>query len=177
MKKLLLCVLASSALAAPAFAALPVGSGAPTFKTEASQAGKAFNYNLADALKKGPVVLYFYPAAYTPGCNAEAHAFADATEDFKKAGATVIGVSHDDIDKLNKFSADTQYCSGKFPVASDVDGKISTSYDAIMKFGPREVSSRTSYVIGKDGKVAFAYTANDPSQHVALTMAAVKSLK
>src|SRR4051794_2212770 len=101
MKKLILCVLASSALAAPAFAALPVGSAAPTFKTEASQAGKEFSYDLAAALKKGPVVVYFYPAAYTPGCNAEAHAFAEATDDFKKAGATVIGVSHDNIEQLN----------------------------------------------------------------------------
>lgn len=178
MKTLIACVLATSVLAGPAFAALEKGAKAPTFKTQASQAGKPFSYDLAAALKKGPVVLYFYPAAFTPGCNIEAKTFADAMPDFEKAGATVIGVSHDTIDTLNKFSADTQYCSGKFPVASDADGKISVSYDAVMKFGVRQVSSRTSYVIDKNGQVVFALTdGRNAAEHPKATLAAVQALK
>ena len=120
MRRVLLTVAVAAALvAAPAFAALPDGTKAPDFSTEASLAGKSFKFSLADALKKGPVVLYFYPAAFTPGCTAEAHEFAEATAKFKELGATVIGVSHDPIDKLNKFSVSE--CRNKFAVASDAD--------------------------------------------------------
>src|SRR5690348_3548896 len=112
-------LLAATVLAAmPALAALPDGTKAPTFTTEASLAGKAFKFSLADALKNGPVVLYFYPAAFTPGCTAEAHNFADAMDDFQKLGATVIGVSHDSIATLDKFSLTE--CRSKFPVAAEI---------------------------------------------------------
>ncbi len=175
MKKLLIGLVALSCLAAaPAFAALKPGDKAPDFTAQASMGGKVFDFKLKDALKKGPVVLYFYPAAFTPGCTMEAHEFADAMDDYKKLHATVIGVSRDDIDKLNKFSVSE--CRSKFPVAADIDGKITNSYDAALKFGPKEVSNRTSYVIGKDGKVAYEYTSLDPSKHVSNTMDAVKVL-
>src|ERR1700712_3078634 len=123
MRRVLLTVAVAAALvAAPAFAALPDGTKAPDFSTQASLAGKPFKFSLADALKKGPVVLYFYPAAFTPGCTVEAHEFAEATDKFKALGATVIGVSHDGIDKLNQFSV--KECRNKFAVASDADQKI-----------------------------------------------------
>src|SRR5581483_9223344 len=122
MKRELLGMLLSGLIALPAVAALKEGDTAPVFKTQASLAGKTFNFSLQDALKKGPVVVYFYPSAYTGGCNIQAHTFA-------AAGATIIGVSLDSIQRLNDFSADPQYCAGKFPTASDADGKIARSYD------------------------------------------------
>src|ERR1700727_3652390 len=115
--------------ATPSFAALKQGDTAPDFKAEASLAGKGFTYSLHDALKKGPVVVYFYPSAYTGGCNIQAHTFAVNSDKFAAAGATIIGVSLDSISRLNDFSADPQYCAGKFPTASDADGSISKSYD------------------------------------------------
>ena len=176
MKKLLTGLVALSCLAAaPAFAALKRGDKAPDFTAQASLGGKVSTFALKDALKKGPVVLYFYPAAFTPGCTLEAHEFADAMDDFHKLHATVIGVSRDDIEKLNKFSVSE--CRSKFPVAADGDGHITNAYDAALKFGPKEVSNRTSYVIGKDGKVAYEYTSLDPSKHVSNTMDAVKGLE
>ena len=129
MKRLLTTVLLSSAIALPALAALKKGDAAPDFSTKASLAGKAFDFSLKDALKKGPVVVYFYPSAYTPGCNVEAHTFAVNKKKFDAVGATIIGVSHDSIARLNDFSADPEYCAGEFPVASDPDGKIAKSYD------------------------------------------------
>jgi peroxiredoxin len=162
------------ALAAPLYAALPVGTPAPDFTTQATLAGKPFKFALADALKKGPVVLYFYPAAFTPGCTIEAHEFAEATDKFKSLGATVIGVSHDDIDKLNKFSVTE--CRNKFAVASDADQSITKAYDAVLAQKP-EYANRTSYVIAPDGKIVYEYTALDPSKHVENTMAAVEKLK
>ena len=174
MKRILTGLVLGCLMASPALAALKQGDKAPEFTAPASLGGKVFNFSMKDALKKGPVVLYFYPAAFTPGCTLEAHEFADAMDDFKKLHATVIGVSRDDIDKLNKFSVSE--CRSKFPVAADGDGKITAAYDAALKFGPKEVSNRTSYVISKEGKVAYEYTSLDPSKHVTNTMDAVKGL-
>jgi len=158
--------------AVAAHAALPVGATAPDFTTEAALGGKAFTFSLADALKKGPVVLYFYPAAFTKGCTIEAHDFAEATDKFAALGATVIGVSHDGIDKLKEFSVSE--CRNKFAVAADPDGKVIDAYKA--KMAPLlSYADRISYVIAPDHKVIFAYSAMNPDQHVALTMAAVKT--
>jgi thioredoxin-dependent peroxiredoxin len=158
-------------LASPLYAALKPGAQAPAFTTAATLAGKPFTFSLADALKNGPVVLYFYPAAFTKGCTVEAHEFAEATDKFKAMGATVIGVSHDDIDTLNKFSVSE--CRNKFAVASDADKKISKAYDATLFF--TSYSSRTSYVIAPNGTIIYEYTALSPDKHVENTMAAVTS--
>ena len=131
----LLCVALCSTLVMPVLAALKAGDAAPDFTTQASLNGKAFSYSLQDALKKGPVVVYFYPSAYTGGCNAQAHAFAVNLEKFQAAGASVVGVSLDSIERLNDFSADPDYCAGKLPVASDGDGKIAKSYDLTIHQG------------------------------------------
>jgi peroxiredoxin len=171
MKRILMLAIGSVALAAPLYAALQPGAQAPDFTTQATLAGKPFTFSLADALKSGPVVLYFYPAAFTPGCTVEAHEFAEATAKFKSLGATVIGVSHDDIEKLNKFSVSE--CRNKFAVASDADQKIMKSYDAVLAIKP-EYANRTSYVIAPNGKILYAYTALSPDQHVANTMAVVE---
>jgi peroxiredoxin len=164
-------VIATALFAVPTFAALPDGTKAPDFTTEASLAGKAFKFSLAKALKKGPVVLYFYPAAFTPGCTIEAHEFAEATPKFEALGATVIGVSHDPIEKLNKFSVSE--CRNKFAVASDADGSIMKNYDAVLAAKP-EYANRTSYVIAPTGEIIYSYTELKPDQHVENTMAAVK---
>jgi thioredoxin-dependent peroxiredoxin len=156
---------------APVFAALPDGSKAPDINTQATLAGKEFRFSLAESLKQGPVVLYFYPAAFTPGCTVEAHEFAEATEKFHALGATVIGVSHDPIDKLDKFSVSE--CRNKFAVASDADGSIMKAYDAVLLSHP-EYANRTSYVIAPDGRVIYSYTAMNPDKHVENTMAAVR---
>jgi peroxiredoxin len=174
MKRLISFALAGCLLSAPLYAALQTGVQAPDFTTQATLAGKPFKFALADALKKGPVVLYFYPAAFTPGCTIEAHEFAEATDKFREMGATVIGVSHDDIDKLNKFSVTE--CRNKFAVASDADQSITKAYDAVLAQKP-EYANRTSYVIAQDGKIVYEYTALDPSKHVENTMAAVEKLK
>jgi peroxiredoxin len=171
MTRLLTSVCLAALLALPAEAALKNGSAAPDFKARASLGGKQFDFALADALKKGPVVLYFYPAAFTPGCTIEAHNFADAMEGFEKLGATVIGVSHDSIQTLDKFSLTE--CRSKFPVAADAGGSIMRSYDAVMRGSP-EHADRISYVIAPDGKVLFNYTSGDPTHHVEYTMNAVK---
>jgi peroxiredoxin Q/BCP len=130
--------------AMPAYSALNVGAVAPNFVTQASLGGRVFTYSLVDALKKGPVVLYFYPAAFTKGCTIEAHDFAEAIEKYQALGATVIGVSHDDIEKLNRFSVSE--CRSKFPVAADPDQGIMKSYDAILAAKP-EYANRTSLFI------------------------------
>ena len=170
MKRWIPLSLACCVLGAPSFAALKPGAAAPAFTTQATLAGKPFTFSLADALKTGPVVLYFYPAAFTHGCTIEAHDFAEATDKFKSLGATVIGVSHDSIDTLNKFSVSE--CRSKFAVASDADQKISKSYDATMII--TSYASRTSYVIAPDGTIIYAYTALNPDKHVENTMAAVE---
>jgi peroxiredoxin Q/BCP len=165
------------ALGASAQAALPVGATAPDFETRGALAGKIFTLKLSNELKKGPVVLYFFPAAFTPGCTAEAREFALATDAFKKAGATVIGMSADPIDKLAEFS--TKECSDKFAVASAGPNVVS-GYDVALKgsnpaFAGR--TDRTSYVISKTGKIAYAHSALDYKDHVKNTLAAVQSMK
>ena len=171
MRRLLFTAVATALISVPALAALPDGTKAPDFSTEASLAGKAFKFSLADALKKGPVVLYFYPAAFTPGCTVEAHEFAEATDKFKALGATVIGVSHDPIEKLNKFSVSE--CRNKFAVASDADGSVMKNYDAVLPVKP-DYANRTSYVIAPTGVIIYSYTDLKPDKHVENTMAAVK---
>jgi peroxiredoxin Q/BCP len=160
----------------PAVAALAPGAVAPEFSAPAFLAGKPFTFDLAKALKTGPVVLYFFPAAHTKGCNLEAHLFADAADQFKAQGATVIGVTAGKVDELGAFSAETEHCSGKFPVAADPDRAIAKRYDSSLPPlpGAPNWSGRTSYVIAPDGKVIFAYDALDPTHHVALTLDAVK---
>lgn len=165
--------IAALAFAGSAQAALVVGDTAPDFETRGALAGKEFKLKLSAALKKGPVVLYFFPAAFTPGCTAEAHDFAEATADFNKAGATVIGMSADPVDKLAKFS--TEECRDKFAVAS-AGPAIIKGYDVALKAKP-ELTDRTSYVISQTGKIAYVYTSMAPTDHVKNTLAAVKSLK
>lgn len=160
-------------LGTAAIAALKVGSKAPDFSTQATLAGQPFQFALGDALKKGPVVLYFYPAAFTKGCTVEAHLFAEASDEFKALGATVIGVSKDDIDTLNKFSVSE--CRNKFAVAADPDLKIAKSFDA--KIPLVGYSDRTSFVILPDATVSYAYSAMSPDKHVANTLAAVREWK
>jgi len=173
MKRLLAGLVLAALAVAPAHAVMKEGAKAPDFKAPASLGGKVFDFKMKDALKKGPVVLYFYPAAFTPGCTIEAHEFADATDDFAKLHATVIGVSRDNIEQLNKFSVSE--CRSKFAVAADGDGSITKAYDVeTLKFGDKELSNRTSYVVAPTGDVIYEYTSRDPSKHVSNTMAAVK---
>lgn len=171
LRRLLAAAVLAVLATAPALAALKVGETAPAFTAQASMGGKVFTFNLADALKKGPVVLYFYPAAFTKGCTIEAHDFAAAMPQFAALGATVIGVSHDTIDTLDRFSVSD--CRSKFPVAADPDEKVIKAFDAVLPVKP-EYANRTSYVIAPDGKILFTYTDLDPDRHVELTLAAVK---
>jgi thioredoxin-dependent peroxiredoxin len=168
------------------------GDVAPVFTAPASLAGSEFSFSLKKALAKGPVVVYFYPSAYTGGCDAEAHAFAEMKEKFTAAGATIIGVSGDDIKRLNTFSADPNYCAGKFAVASDDGGKIAATYGLLInppKVGMKDVRGmdlnhgfipRTTYVIGKDGKVIAVFSSEtdhiSPTEHVEKSLAIVKGL-
>ena len=161
-----------SFLATPAVAALKPGDLAPNFEAQASLGGNVFTFSLAKALKSGPVVVYFYPAAFTEGCTIEAHDFADAMDAYHALGATVIGVSHDKIDTLNRFSVSE--CRSKFAVAADPDQKVIKAYDAVLQKKP-EYADRTSYVIAPDGTILMAYTNLDPSEHVQRTIVAVKS--
>jgi peroxiredoxin Q/BCP len=171
---------------------LTKGDAAPVFNAPASLAGSEFNFSLKKALAKGPVVVYFYPSAYTGGCDAEAHAFAEMKDKFTAAGATIIGVSGDDIKRLNTFSADPSYCAGKFAVASDADGKIAQTYGLVMtppSLGMKDARGielnhgfipRTTYVIGKGGKIIAVFSsATDhisPTDHVEKSLAIVKSI-
>src|SRR5208283_4207362 len=164
---MLLC----SLFCAPAQAALKPGDPAPDFTAQASLGGKVFTFSLADALKKGPVVLYFYPAAFTTGCTVEAHDFADAVDAYSALGATVIGVSHDTIDTLNKFSVSE--CRSKFAVAADTNQAIMKSYDAVLARNPL-YADRTSYVLAPDGRIVYSYTNLDPGKHVENTLAALR---
>jgi peroxiredoxin Q/BCP len=172
MRSVFLPALVLGALVAGAAnAALKTGTKAPDFTTEASLGGKQFTFSLAEALKQGPVVLYFYPAAFTSGCTIEAHDFAEATDKFKAMGATVIGVSKDDIQTLHKFSVSE--CRSKFAVAADADQKIMKSYDAVLWLKP-SMSNRTSYVISPDGEIIYSYSALNPNKHVSNLLAAVE---
>ena len=189
MKVVLAALVLSGALAQPAFAALKQGDKAPDFKAPASLAGKEFNFALKDALKKGPVVVYFYPAAFTGGCNLQAHAFSENSDKFAAAGASIIGVSLDKIATLNQFSADPQYCAGKIPVASDADGKIAKSYDLQVreaKPGAKNTrgdeidhgfAERTTFVVTPNGTVAATISNLSPADNVAKALEAVQQVK
>jgi peroxiredoxin len=175
MKHLIPAALLALAVASPALADLPVGAKAPDFSAQGALAGKDFAFRLSEALKRGPVVLYFYPKAFTQGCTLEAHAFAAAMEDFHKAGASVLGLSADELPALEKFS--TSDCGGKFPVASATPETIK-AYDAPLTMAGIHtgLTSRTTYVIGRDGKITMTYTAMDWREHVPRALAAVKAL-
>lgn len=164
-------LLATALLAQPALAVLKPGEKAPDFSAPSSLGGQVSTFSLNAALKKGPVVLYFYPAAFTTGCTIEAHLFAEATERYKALGATVIGVSADNIDTLNKFSVSE--CRSKFAVAADVDRKIMKSYDAVLS-KDAERASRTSYVITPDHTILYEYSSMDPDKHVENTLHALQ---
>ncbi|MGH8170531.1 MAG: peroxiredoxin, partial [Steroidobacteraceae bacterium] len=179
MKRLLVGAVLMSIVALPAMAALQEGDSAPQFTAQASRAGKTFTFSLKTALRKGPVVVYFYPSAYTGGCDLEAHTFAQDSGKFARAGATIIGVSLDSIQRLNAFSADPKYCAGKFPTASDAGGAISKSYDVAVHQGPAGLkdvrgidighgfADRTTFVIARDGKIVSVISKVSPAEHVA----------
>ena len=162
--------------ASVSFAALKVGDKAPDFSAPAFLAGEPFTFKLADALKKGPVVVYFFPAAHTSGCNVEAHLFSEAIDKFKAQNTTVIGVTAGNTDQLADFSKETEHCSGKFPVAADADAKIAKSYDSLLRMKPGW-SDRTSYLIAPSGSIAAAYSALSPDKHVQEMLDAAKALK
>ena len=189
MKKQLVIGLMAALCATPAFAALKPGDMAPDFTASGSLGGKDFNFHLKDALKKGPVVVYFYPSAYTGGCDLEAHTFAEQSDKFTAAGATIVGVSADDLGRLKQFSANPSFCAGKFAIMSDADTKIAQSY-ALNVTPPREGAKdvnqvainhafieRVTYVIGKDGKIIATLSSKDdklsPDQHVEKSLALV----
>jgi len=189
MKKLVLAGLASIAVALPITAALNAGDAAPVFTAQASLAGKEFKFSLAEALKQGTVVVYFYPSAYTQGCNIQAHTFAENMDAFKAAKATVIGVSLDSIARLNDFSADPAYCAGKLPVASDTDGAIAKSYGLMVREGrpgmqdtrgvaiDHGFTERTTFVVKSDGKIAATIGGVMPAENVTMALEAVKGLE
>jgi peroxiredoxin Q/BCP len=163
-RRLFITAVIAALTAAPALASLQVGATAPDFKAQASLGGKVFSFNLADALKKGPVVLYFYPAAFTKGCTIEAHTFADAMDKFSALHATVIGVSADPIDKLQQFSVSE--CRSKFAVAADPSLSVIKAYDSLYAPHPT-IANRTSYVIAPDGKILATLTdMSHPQDHV-----------
>ena len=184
---------ATMIFATSALAALSAGAEAPDFTAQASLAGKDFNFSLKEALKKGPVVVYFYPSAYTGGCDIEAHTFATQKDKFDAAGATIIGVSEDSIQRLNTFSSDPNYCAGKFPVASDSTGSIATSYQLkteAAQAGLKDVRGvaidhgfieRTTFVIGRDGKIIATLSSETdhlhPQDHVTRSLAIVQKLQ
>lgn len=192
MRRFVISMVLGGLMVMPAFAALKEGEKAPTFTAKASLAGKEIQFSLADALKKGPVVVYFYPSAFTGGCNIEAHTFAENKEKFDAAGATIIGVSQDGIDRLNAFSADPEYCAGKIAVASDADGAIARSYDlkaSAARPGTKDTrgveidhafTERTTFVVKADGTIAAVLSTNDdkisPAQHVEKALAAIQQL-
>lgn len=186
--KNLCCALLLTSLSWSAHAALQVGDAAPKFATQASLAGKAFTYKLQDALKKGPVVVYFYPSAFTAGCNLQAHTFAENKEKFDAAGATIVGVSLDSIERLNEFSADPNYCAGKLAVASDADGKIAKSYDLNIRAAAEGMkdsrgveinhgfAERTTFIVMPDGKVAATIGGLTAPENVNKALEAVQAL-
>jgi peroxiredoxin len=188
MKRILIAALLSAAVAVPASAALKEGDTAPAFQVQASQNGKAFSYSLKEALKKGPVVVYFYPSAFTGGCNIQAHTFAVNHDKFNAAGATVVGVSLDSIARLNEFSADPNYCAGKFPVAADANGAIAKSFDLSIREIPagrkdtrgveieHAATERTTFIITPDGKIAATVGGLTPEANVEKALATVQQL-
>ena len=192
MKTVILGLALAAAFTAPAFAALKVGDMAPDFTATASLGGKEFTFKLADALKKGPVVVYFYPSAYTGGCDLEAHTFAESSQKFAAAGASIIGVSGDDMERLNQFAADPNFCAGKFPIASDESLTVAKSYQlatTAAKAGAKDVRGveinhafieRVTYIIGTDHKIVAVMSSNDdkltPDQHVDKSLDIVQKL-
>jgi len=188
MKRSLCAGLVAALLVAPAFAALKEGDTAPAFEAPASLAGKTFGFSLRDALKKGPVVVYFYPSAYTGGCNVQAHTFAVNHDKFAAAGASIVGVSLDSIARLNEFSADPEYCAGKIAVASDVDGKIARAYDLNVSdavAGRKDTrgadidhgyAERTTFIVTPDGKIAATVGGLAPEVNVERALQAVQKL-
>jgi thioredoxin-dependent peroxiredoxin len=172
MIKLVVAASIALVLAGPASAALDVGEKAPDFSVPAALAGKQYKFTLSETLAKGPVVLYFFPAAFTAGCSAEAREFAEANDKFEALGATVVGVSTDDIETQLKFS--TQSCQGKFAVASDAGRTVIKSYDAAMMVMP-DYANRVSYVIAPDKSIVYYYQSLNPSKHVENTLAALRS--
>jgi len=171
-----LAVAGALSCGAAAFAALKVGDKAPDFTAPAFLAGQPFTFKLADALKKGPVVVYFFPAAHTSGCNVEAHLFSEAIDQFKAANTSVIGVTAGNTDQLADFSKETEHCSGKFPVAADPDAKIAKEFDSLLVMKPGW-SDRSSYLISPSGSIAAAYSAMSPNNHVKEMLDAAKALK
>ena len=192
MRAMVLGIVLGFAIATAALAALKQGETAPAFTAPISIAGKQSAFSLSEALGKGPVVVYFYPSAYTGGCNLEAHAFATQMDAFTAAGVAVVGVSHDSIARLNDFSADPQYCAGRFPVASDPDGAIARAFGLAVtdaKPGMKDTrgapidhafTERTTFVIAPGGKIAAVFSsAQDkiaPSDHAAQSLAAAQKL-
>ncbi len=188
MKRVLLGCFASALFAASAAAALKEGDPAPQFTAQASRSGKAFSFSLHDALAKGPVVVYFYPSAYTGGCNAQAHSFATNFDQFTSAGATVVGVSLDSIARLNDFSADPEYCAGKFAVVSDADGSIAKSFGIAVHEGrpglkdtrgadiDHGFADRTTFVVTPDGKIAAVLGGLAPTANVDKALETVQGL-
>lgn len=188
MKRFLLACLLSASITLPAVAALKAGDTAPDFQAQASQAGKAFNYSLKEALQKGPVVVYFYPSAYTGGCNIQARTFAVNTDKFTAAGASIIGASLDSIDRLNDFSADPAYCAGKVAVASDADGRIAKSYDLAVREATQgkmdtrgveinhDLAERITFIVTPDGKIAATLAGLKPVENVEKSLETVQQL-
>jgi peroxiredoxin len=173
MMRRLTFAFALAAIAQPLGAALPVGARAPDFTTTGALAGKPFKLHLNDQLRHGPLVLYFYPKAFTQGCTLEAKAFADAMPAFRKAGARVVGMSADDLETLKRFS--TEACRNAFPVATASPETIK-AYDVVLKQKP-ELTDRTSYVIDRKGRIVMVHSDLDWKDHVAKTLAAVRALK
>ena len=192
MTRFLVALLVAGVTVVPVLAALKHGDKAPDFSAKASLAGKEFTFSLKDALKKGPVVVYLYPSAFTGGCNIEAHTFAENKEKFDAVHATIIGVSSDSITRLNAFSADPQYCAGKIAVASDADGAIAKAYDlqkTDVKPGMKDsrgveidhdFTERTTFIVTPDSKIAAVLSTSDdkisPADHVAKSLAMVTQL-
>ncbi len=192
MKTLILGLVMAASLTAPAFAALKVGDTAPDFTATASLGGKELTFKLADALKKGPAVVYFYPSAYTQGCDLEAHTFAENADKFAAAGASILGVSGDNMERLHQFSADPAFCAGKFPIASDEKLTVANSYNLTTRAareGAKDVRGveighatieRVTYVIGKDHKILAVMSSTEdklsPEQHVEKSLEMVQKL-
>jgi peroxiredoxin len=172
MRRSLAAAVLAISFSSPLSAALPVGAKAPDFTTMGSLNGKPFRLHLRDQLKHGPVVLYFYPKAFTEGCTLEAKAFSDAVPAFRKAGARVVGLSADNLETLKKFSIEA--CRGRFPVATASPDLIK-AYDVKLPVAP--ISNRTSYVIARDGRVTFVHSEMSWKEHVAQTLAAVQALQ
>lgn len=170
MKRTIALVMMLWTLCLPARAALDIGDAAPNFSVPAALGGKVFQYTLSESLAKGPVVLYFFPAAFSEGCSVEAHEFAEAIGKYEALGASVIGVSGDDLELITRFSV--QVCQGKFPVAADEKKSVIKSFDAAMQTRP-DYANRISYVIAPNGKVVYSYLSLNPSKHVEKTLSAL----